>query len=94
MLENVTAIPGFGADTWYPSEDRHGRFFSGFDDGAIGPVTVGSSAPSFLTGTSVVTGADWRHLSVKAVGGGIYEQGRPMNGRYTSANAVVRQLAT
>lgn len=23
ILENVTAIPGYGADTWYPAEDRY-----------------------------------------------------------------------
>jgi hypothetical protein len=63
--------------------------FSGFDDGGVGPVTVGSSAPSFMTGTSIVTGRDWRNLSVKAIGGAIHEDGAPMNGRYTSANVVV-----
>ena len=89
LLENVTAIRGYGADTWYPTEDRSGALFSGFDDGGVGSVTVGSSAPAFMTGTSVVTGTGWRNLSVVAVGGAIHEDGMPMNGRYTSANAVV-----
>ena len=90
LLENVTAIPGFGADTWYPSQNRSGALISGYDDGGIGSVVVGSSAPSFMTGTSVVTGApDFRRLSVEAVGGAIHEDGAPMNGRYTSANVVI-----
>ena len=29
-------IPYYGADTFYPSEDRHGNFMSGFDDGGLG----------------------------------------------------------
>ena len=90
VLENVTTIPGYAADTWYPAEDRHGRLWSGFDDGVVGAVTAGSSAPSFMTGTSVVTGAPhWRNLSADAVGGAIHEGGSPMNGRYTSANAAI-----
>ena len=81
ILENVTAIPGYDADTWYPTQDRDGKLYSGFDDGVVGAVTVGSSAPAFLTGTAVVSGApDWRNLSVHAVGGAVYEEGRPMNG--------------
>eukprot|EP00729_Bicosta_minor_P016197 gene16197-20681_t len=60
LLENVTAIPGYNADTWYPAEDRYGKLYSGFDDGVVG-----------------------------AIGGAIYEEGYPMNGRYTSANLVV-----
>ena len=78
LLENVTAIPGYYADTWYPVEDRHGKLYSGFDDGVVGAVTVGSSGPSFMTGTSVVTGQSWRNLSVEAIGGAIYEEGYPM----------------
>lgn len=36
LLENVTAIPGYNADTWYPAEDRYGKLYSGFDDGVVG----------------------------------------------------------
>lgn len=43
LLENATAIPNYGADTWYPAEDRHGNLYSGFDDGKVDNVSVGSA---------------------------------------------------
>jgi hypothetical protein len=68
VLENATAIPGYGADTWYPAEDRHGNLFSGFDDGAVNNVSVGSACTrppaacrtkkyGFHTGSAVVAGS-------------------------------------
>eukprot|EP01044_Picomonas_judraskeda_P007510 COSAG03_NODE_810_length_5761_cov_6.315613_3_plen_239_part_00 len=99
ILENATAIKNYGADTWYPAEDRHGDLFSGFDDGAVLNVSVGSACTrprpkcasgeyGFHTGSAVVSGSDWRSLSVSAPGGAIFEDGFPMQGRYTCANAV------
>lgn len=100
LLENATAIPSYGADTWYPAEDRDGRLYSGFDDGAVDGVGVGSACTrspdkcksglyGFHTGSSIVTGPSWRNLSVSAPGGAIFENGLPMQGRYTCANAVI-----
>jgi hypothetical protein len=98
ILENATVIPYFGADTFYPAEDKHGHFMTGFDDGGLGgggssSVSVGSSSPTghgSTTGAAIVSGGkDWRHLRVEAVGGPIVEDGYPMLGRYTSANAVI-----
>lgn len=43
----------------------------------------------FHTGSAVVSGDSWKSLSVQAVGGAIYEDGLPMQGRYTCANAVI-----
>ena len=43
VLENATAIVNYGADTWYPAEDGDGNLFSGFDDGAVDGVAVGSA---------------------------------------------------
>lgn len=100
LLANATAIPGYGADTWYPAEDRDGNLYSGFDDGKVGNTSVGSACtrpaskcrdpanPSFHTGSSVVHGDRWSDLTVTAVGGAIKEVGLPMQGRYTCANAV------
>ena len=70
ILENATSIPSYGADTWYPAEDRHGDLFSGFDDGAVDGVSVGSACTrarekcasgkfGFHTGSAVVSGDDW-----------------------------------
>lgn len=42
----------------------------------------------FHTGSAVVSGSNWRNLSVIARGGAIFEDGFPMQGRYTCANAV------
>jgi hypothetical protein len=86
--------------TWYPAEDRHGDLFSGFDDGAVAGVSVGSACTrprakcasgkfGFHTGSSIVSGDSWRNLSVRAPGGAIFEDGAPMQGRYTCANAVI-----
>lgn len=87
------AIPNFGADTFYPAEDRHGNFMSGFDDGGILAVSVNSASPSgrgSTTGSAIVSGGSrWRHLTVQTAGGALREDGFPMKGRYTSANAVV-----
>ena len=99
ILENATSIPDYGADTWYPAEDRHGDLFSGFDDGGVDGVSVGSACTrtrekcasgkyGFHTGSAVVSGDNWRNLSVRAPGGAIFEDGFPMQGRYTCANAV------
>jgi len=102
VLENATSIPSYGADTWYPAEDRHGNLFSGFDDGGVDGVSVGSACTrpraacadpngkGFHTGSAVVSGDSWRNLSVRAPGppNGTYEDGFPMQGRYTCANAV------
>lgn len=99
VLENATAIKNYGADTWYPAEDRHGNLYSGFDDGAVDGVSVGSACTrvrskcasgkfGFKTGSAVVRGDSWRNLSVQATGGAIFEDGYPMQGRYTCANAV------
>ena len=100
LLANATAIPGYGADTWYPAEDRDGNLYSGFDDGKVGNTSVGSACtrpaskcrdpdnPSFHTGSAVVHGDRWNDLTVTAVGGAIKEVGLPMQGRYTCANAV------
>ena len=99
ILENASSIPNYGADTWYPAEDRHGDLFSGFDDGKVDGVSVGSACTrprakcasgmfGFHTGSAVVSGSDWRNLSVRAPGGAIFEDGFPMQGRYTCANAV------
>jgi hypothetical protein len=38
VLENATAIPGYGADTWYPFEGADGSMYSGFDDGDVGTI--------------------------------------------------------
>ena len=66
----------------------------------VGNVSVGSactrptdpscqhSSGGFRTGSAIVTGDSWRNLTVEAVGGAIYENGLPMKGRYTCANAV------
>lgn len=98
VLENATVIPYYGADTFYPAPDRHGRFMSGFDDGGLGgggtsSVSVSSSSPTGFgstTGSAIVSGGSkWRNLSVDAVGGALVEDGYPMLGRYTSANAVI-----
>ena len=98
LLEDARAIPRFGADTFYPAEDRRGRFMTGFDDGGLGgggssSVSVSSSSPTGFgstTGSAIVSGgAAWRNLSVAAVGGAVVEDGYPMLGRYTSANAVI-----
>ena len=98
ILENATVIPYFGADTFYPAEDRFGDFFTGFDDGGLGgggssSVTVSSSSPTGFgstTGSAIVSGGRaWRNLSVVAVGGALVEDGYPMLGRYTSANIVI-----
>ena len=99
VLENATAIQNYGADTWYPAEDRNGDLFSGFDDGKVQNVSVGSACTrprakcasgkyGFQTGSAVVSGSDWRTLTVDAPGGSIFEDGYPMQGRYTCANAV------
>lgn len=88
VMEDATPIKGYGADTWYPAEDRDGNLYSGFDDGRVGSVSVGSMGPGFHTGSAIVSGSSWRNLSVVAVGGAIYENGSPMQGRYTCANAV------
>jgi hypothetical protein len=99
VLENATAIPHYGADTFYPAEDRAGDLFSGYDDGTVGNISVGSMGPGFHTGSAIVSGRDWRTLSVTAVGGARYEDGLPDGGtetvqpgpygRYTCANTVV-----
>ena len=98
VLENATVIPYYGADTFYPAEDRFGNFMSGFDDGGLGgggssSVSVSSSSPTghgSTTGSAIVTGGRaWRNLSVEAVGGALVEDGYPMLGRYTSANIVI-----
>ena len=94
ILENATAIPNFGADTFYPAEDRHGDFFTGFDDGGILGVSVTSysgTGRNTTNGAAIVSGGgDWRHLSVATTpSGAIREDGAPMTGRYTSANAVI-----
>lgn len=88
VMEDATPINGYGADTWYPAQDKAGNLYSGFDDGRIGTVSVGSMGPGFHTGSAIVRGSIWRNLSVAAVGGAIYENGAPMQGRYTCANAV------
>ena len=99
VLENATSVAGFGADTWYPAEDRHGVLFSGFDDGAVAGVSVGSACTrprpacasgltGFHTGSSVVSGSSWRNLSAAAPGGAVFEDGFPQQGRYTCANVV------
>eukprot|EP01079_Euglenida_sp_SAG-EU17-18_P008161 gene8161-1458_t len=96
LLENATAIPNYGADTWYPAEGLDGSLYSGFDDGTVDGVNVGSACTrppphcltqGFTTGSAVVTGESWRDLSVNQVGGPIHEIGLPMQGRYTCANA-------
>ncbi|KAK7233827.1 hypothetical protein SO694_001000102 [Aureococcus anophagefferens] len=51
LLEDATPIPLYGADTFYPAEDRDGNFYSGFDDGGLGgggtsSVSVSSSSPT------------------------------------------------
>lgn len=99
VLENATKIENYGADTWYPAEDRHGNLYSGFDDGMVDQVSVGSACTrprakcitgkyGYHTGSAVVSGSSWKNLSVKAPGGAIFEDGFPMQGRYTCANAV------
>jgi hypothetical protein len=93
LLENATAIPNFGADTFYPAEDRFGQFVTGFDDGGIlGVVAVSNQGARSTTGAAVVSGgADWRNLTVRTVNGDrpVPEPAGPMVGRYTSANAAV-----
>lgn len=41
----------------------------------------------FHTGSSIVAGGSWRELTVRAVGGAIYEDGLPLQAR---ADAVIR----
>ena len=93
LLENATAIPNFGADTFYPAEDRFGQFVTGFDDGGIlGVVAVSNQGARSTTGAAVISGgADWRNLTVRTVNGDrpVPEPAGPMVGRYTSANAAV-----
>lgn len=43
----------------------------------------------FHTGSAIVRGSSWSNLTVKAVGGAIFENGQPMQGRYTCANTVI-----
>jgi hypothetical protein len=89
---NASTIPNFGADTFYPAPDRYGRFMTGFDDGGIFAVSVGSSSPTGFgstTGAAIVSGNSWRNLSVHVPAPAIVEDGYPMLGRYTSANAVI-----
>ena len=61
--------------------------------GGSSSVSVNSaSATGFgsTTGSAIVSGGHaWRNLSVEAVGGALVEDGYPMLGRYTSANAVI-----
>jgi len=93
VLENATSIPNFGADTFYPSEDRYGRFMTGFDDGGILSVTAKSysiDGEGTTTGAAIVTGGkDWRNLRVSTPSGAVREDGAPMYGRYTSATVVL-----
>eukprot|EP00041_Stephanoeca_diplocostata_P025376 m.661222 g.661222 ORF g.661222 m.661222 type:complete len:1283 (+) comp22735_c0_seq3:18-3866(+) len=88
LLSPAVKIPGYSADTFYPSEDRFGDLYSGFDDGCCDNVCVGSMGPKFETGSAIVSGNSWDNLTVTAVGGVIVESGQPMQGRYTSANFV------
>jgi len=91
VLEDAIPIPGYGADTFYPTEDRMGRLYSGYDDGGVGDTSVNSFTPSCTTGSAIVTGADWRNLHCESVGGAIHEVALPMQGRYTSANFVANE---
>lgn len=50
LLSPAVQVPNYGADTFYPSEDRFGDLFSGFDDGCCDGVCVGSMGPKFETG--------------------------------------------
>ena len=95
LVENVTIIPGYGADTFYPTESKTGVLYSGFDDGGVGGVSVTSFSPNGMgttTGSAIVIGGDkgnmesFRTLEVTAVGGAVVENAAPMSGRYTSAN--------
>ena len=61
--------------------------------GGSSSVSVNSASPNGFgstTGSAIVSGGHaWRNLSVIAVGGALVENGYPMLGRYTSANAVI-----
>ena len=51
VVNDSISIPGYGADTFYPTEDRRGNLYSGFDDGGVGvgdrEVGVNSARPTF-----------------------------------------------
>ena len=102
IIDNITTIPEYGADTFYPSEGLNGNLYSGFDDGGIQGVSVTSfstDGKGTTTGSAIVTGANrnqgmqeydsWKNLSVVAVGGAVVENAYPMTGRYTSANLYI-----
>eukprot|EP00040_Diaphanoeca_grandis_P019493 m.102940 g.102940 ORF g.102940 m.102940 type:complete len:427 (-) comp27452_c0_seq1:54-1334(-) len=88
LLSAAKQVPKYSADTFYPSEDRNGDLFSGFDDGCCDGVCVNSAGPHFETGSAIVSGSNWDALTVVAPGGVIIESGLPMQGRYTCANFV------
>eukprot|EP00941_MAST-03F_sp_MAST-3F-sp1_P001459 g1459.t1 len=90
ILGNSTNIKGFGADTFYPAEDRTGRLFSGYDDGSINGKDGSNSymGEKSNTGSLIVTGNDWRNLTVTSLGL-VTESAAPIMGRYTSANLFI-----